>query len=85
MSALSLLLETRQAERLRQLQLMHLVWLVGAQLFTLSGGGDYPVPDPLLSLLRDPSAHLTAGQIRRSVLRRLRQLSGKEATHGSGV
>lgn len=83
--ALSLLLQERRAEQLRQAQLMHLVWLLGAQLFALGGGEDYPVPDPLREYIRTPGADRSAAQIRDDLLRRLRQSTGKETSHGSAV
>ena len=55
----------------------HLLWLVGAQLFTLGGGKDYPVPD-VFTLFQDeslPRDRRTADDVRQSILARLHHTS----------
>ena len=46
----------RQRERLQRDYALHLLWLTGLQLFSLSGGRDYPVPDPVQALSGRPPA-----------------------------
>lgn len=73
---------TRQAQHLYAMQLS---WLIGAQLFTLGGGQDYPVPDAF-SLFADAAAprdRRSAGDIRQGVLAHLN--NRKEEHHGEAV
>ena len=64
----------RQRERLQRDYALHLLWLTGLQLFSLSGGRDYPVPDPVQALSMDiPADHASAQTIRSRVLRALRE------------
>ena len=64
----------RQRDRLKADYALHLLWLTGLQLFTLSGGRDYPVPDPVQALFPDGPADASSAQtIRSRVLRALRE------------
>ena len=64
----------RQHDRLKADYALHLLWLTGLQLFSLSGGRDYPVPDPVQALSMDaPADHVSAQTIRSRVLRVLRE------------
>lgn len=71
-------LALRRVAALRQGYAAHLTWLVGAQLYALSGGQDYPVPDPsdLFAITPAPRDRRGAEDIRRGVLRRLRRCKG---------
>lgn len=83
--ALQEVLLHRRSLHARQLYAAHLTWLIGAQLFALGGGEDYPVPDAL-SLFADASAprdRRSAPDIRQEVLNRLN--ARKEDTHGEAV
>ncbi|MGN0970887.1 MAG: hypothetical protein ACI4OY_02955 [Aristaeellaceae bacterium] len=67
-------LHLRQRERLQMDYALHLLWLMGLQLFTLGGGQDYPVPDPVQALSMDAPADTASAQtIRSRVLRALRE------------
>ena len=64
----------RQRERLQRDYALHLLWLTGLQLFSLSGGRDYPVPDPVQALSTDTPADTASAQtIRSRLLRALRE------------
>lgn len=65
----------RRLDAMREDYAAHLTWLVGAQLYALSGGRDYPVPDPagLFAGAPAPGDRRSAEDIRRGVLRRLRR------------
>ena len=64
----------RQRDRLKADYALHLLWLTGRQLFSLSGGRDYPVPDPVQALSMDsPAPAASAHTIRSRVLRALRE------------
>lgn len=79
--ALRDILMHRKACQAQSLYTAHLTWLIGAQLFTLAGGRDYPVPD-VLTVFPQPSAprdHRTAQDIRQAILT---QLTRKEESHG---
>lgn len=71
-------LALRRTDTLRQGYAAHLTWLVGAQLYALSGGQDYPVPDPadLFAVTPEPRDRRGAEDIRRGVLHRLRRCKG---------
>ena len=73
----------RRLSAMREDYAAHLTWLVGAQLYALSGGRDYPVPDPagLFTGAPAPGDRLSAEDIRRGVLRRLRR-DGAGGTKG---
>lgn len=73
----------RRLDAMREDYAAHLTWLVGAQLYALSGGRDYPVPDPagLFTGAPAPGDRLSAEDIRRGVLRRLRR-DGAGGTKG---
>lgn len=84
--ALEEILLHRRARQAQAVYSAHLTWLVGAQLFALGGGKDYPVPD-VASLFPDtsrPQDRRTAGDIRQSVLTRL-NAAGKEKTYGQAI
>lgn len=64
----------RQRDRLKADYALHLLWLMGLQLFSLSGGRDYPVPDPVQALsMGSPAPAASAQTIRSRVLRALRE------------
>lgn len=46
-----MLLLHRREMRAREDYALHLLWLIGLQLFSLSGGSDYPVPTPAEAFL----------------------------------
>ena len=73
----------RRLDAMREDYAAHLTWLVGAQLYALSGGRDYPVPDPagLFTGAPAPGDRRSAEDIRRGVLRRLRR-DGARGTKG---
>lgn len=73
----------RRLDAMREDYAAHLTWLVGAQLYVLSGGRDYPVPDPagLFTGAPAPGDRRSAEDIRRGVLRRLRR-DGAGGTKG---
>ena len=73
----------RRLDAMREDYAAHLTWLVGAQLYALSGGRDYPVPDPagLFTGVPAPGDRRSAEDIRRGVLRRLRR-DGAGGTKG---
>ncbi len=73
----------RRLDAMREDYAAHLTWLVGAQLYALSGGRDYPVPDPagLFTGAPAPGDRRSAEDIRRGVLRRLRR-DGAGGTKG---
>lgn len=73
----------RRLDAMRKDYAAHLTWLVGAQLYALSGGRDYPVPDPagLFTGAPTPGDRRSAEDIRRGVLRRLRR-DGAGGTKG---
>ena len=63
----------RKAEQAQRHYAVHLLWLLGAQLFALGGGRDYPVPD-VYALFPDEAAprdRRSAQDVRQSILRRL--------------
>lgn len=69
----------RKATQAQNLYATHLTWLVGAQLFALGGGRDYPVPD-VFSLFPDstlPRDRRTAADVRQGVLSRLTSTKGE--------
>lgn len=51
--------------------MLHLLWLIGLQLFSLSGGSDYPVPAPAEALL--PVQEEGAAAICHRILQRLQE------------
>ena len=73
----------RRLDAMREDYAAHLTWLVGAQLYALSGGRDYPVPDPagLFTGAPAPGDRRSAEDIRRGVLRCLRR-DGAGGTKG---
>ena len=73
----------RRLDAMREDYAAHLTWLVGAQLYALSGGRDYPVPDPagLFTGAPAPGDRRSAEDILRGVLRRLRR-DGAGGTKG---
>lgn len=73
----------RRLDAMREDYAAHLTWLVGAQLYALSGGRDYPVPDPagLFTGAPAPGDRRSAEDIHRGVLRRLRR-DGAGGTKG---
>ena len=73
----------RRLDAMREDYAAHLTWLVGAQLYALSGGRAYPVPDPagLFTGAPAPGDRRSAEDIRRGVLRRLRR-DGAGGTKG---
>ena len=73
----------RRLDAMREDYAAHLTGLVGAQLYALSGGRDYPVPDPagLFAGAPAPGDRRSAEDIRRGVLRRLRR-DGAGGTKG---
>ena len=60
-------LALRRVAALRQGYAAHLTWLVGAQLYALSGGRDYPVPDPAGLFTGAPAPGACAGGLGASV------------------
>lgn len=62
----------RRLDAMREDYAAHLTWLVGAQLYALSGGRDYPVPDPAGLFTDAPRDRRNAEEIRQGVLNRLR-------------
>lgn len=69
----------RKGEHAQRAYTAHLLWLIGAQLFTLGGGKDYPVPD-VFALFPDdalPRDRRTADDVRQSILTRLNHTSQK--------
>ncbi|MGN0778893.1 MAG: hypothetical protein ACI4MJ_07090 [Aristaeellaceae bacterium] len=67
-------LSLRQRERLQADYALHLLWLTGLQLFSLGGGKEYPVPDPVQALSPTsitPDNTLSAQTIRSRVLHAL--------------
>ncbi len=83
--ALQEVLLHRRARQAQSLYTAHLTWLIGAQLFTLGGGKDYPVPDAL-ALFADaavPRDRRSALDIRQGILSRLN--ARKEEPHGQAV
>lgn len=84
MAALRELLLHRKAAQAQEIYRTHLTWLIGAQLFALGGGQDYPVPD-VFALFPDPAQphdHRTAGDICQGILHRLSHPPRKESHHG---
>jgi hypothetical protein len=82
--ALQEVLLHRKAQQAQAVYATHLTWLIGAQLFALGGGKDYPVPDAL-ALFPDaalPRDRRTAAQVQQSVLSRLTHPARKENDHG---
>lgn len=71
-SALAEVLAFRRQAALRADYAAHLTWLVGAQLYTLGGGQDYPVPDPAALFAPAQRDRHGAEDIRQRVLRQLR-------------
>ena len=82
MGSLSVLLAAREHERARMAYSVQLLWTIGAQLYGLSGGEDYPVPDyfTMFPPKRMPGQNMTADQIRRKVLRDLERRRGHGRT-----
>ncbi len=83
------LLLLRQRQRLKADYALHLLWLIGAQLFTLGGGEDYPIP-AVRDLFPDemPAADPDGQAIRRQLLTRLAQSaspSTERSRHGPTV
>ena len=75
--ALQEVLVEHKRRQSQQLYAAHLVWVLGAQLFALGGGQDYPIPD-VYALFPDASGvrdHRTANDIRRLILDKLRRPS----------
>lgn len=86
MPALEEILLHRRTRQAQALYTAHLTWLIGAQLFALGGGKDYPVPD-VPSLFPDtsrPRDRRTAEDIRQSVLTRL-NTGRKEKNNGQAI
>lgn len=82
--ALQEVLLHRKARQAQAVYTAHLTWLIGAQLFALGGGRDYPVPDAL-SLFPDaaiPRDRRNAADIREGVLTQLKHPTRKENDHG---
>lgn len=82
--ALQEVLLYRKAQQAQTLYAAHLTWLIGAQLFALGGGQDYPVPDAL-SLFPEAAAprdRRNAQAVRDDVLARLTHPPRKENPHG---
>ncbi len=79
MAALQEVLLHRKAAQARSLYAAHLTWLIGAQLFALGGGRDYPVPDVLALFPKSglPRDRRSAQDVRRSVLSRLTKQKGE--------
>ncbi len=78
LSALREVLLHRKATQAQNLYATHLTWLIGAQLFALGGGKDYPVPD-VFTLFPDntlPRDRRTGADVRQSVLARLTRKKG---------
>lgn len=74
----------RKAGQARSIYAAHLTWLIGAQLFALAGGKDYPVPD-VFSLFPDtslPHDRRTSAQVRQGILSHLTKTTRKEDDHG---
>lgn len=63
----------RRLSAMREDYAAHLTWLVGAQLYALCGGRDYPVPDPAGLFTGAPRDRRSAEDIRQGVLSRLRR------------
>ena len=63
----------RRLSAMREDYAAHLTWLVGAQLYALCGGRDYPVPDPAGLFTGAPRDRRNAEEIRQGVLSRLRR------------
>lgn len=84
--ALEEILLHRRARQAQALYTAHLTWLIGAQLFALGGGRDYPVPDvsTLFPDASQPRDRRTAEDIRQSVLTRL-NTRRKEKSHGQAI
>ena len=82
--ALQEILLHRKTRQVQSVYTAHLTWLIGAQLFALGGGRDYPVPD-VLSLFPDtslPRDRRSAAQVQQSILSRLTDPIRKEAGYG---
>lgn len=82
--ALQEVLLHRKASQAQSIYAAHLTWLIGAQLFALGGGRDYPVPD-VFSLFPDtslPRDRRTAAQVQQGILTHLTQPTRKEDDHG---
>lgn len=88
MAALQEVLLHRKACQAKKSYAAHLTWLIGAQLFALGGGKDYPVPD-VFALFPDTAAprdRRSADSIRQDVWARLTHSpthsDRKETDHG---
>lgn len=84
MDALREVLLHRQREQHKADYAAHLLWLLGAQLYALSGGQDYPVPG-ISALFPDDAAprdRRSAADIQQSILN---QLTRKEPSHGKAL
>ncbi len=68
---LEAMLIARRDARARQDYALHLLWLTGLELFTLSGGRDYPVPSPSAAFMPAQDDSSTAAEIRQRLLQRL--------------
>lgn len=82
--ALQEVLLHRKASQVQRTYAAHLTWLIGAQLFALGGGRDYPVPD-VFSLFPDtslPHDRRTAAQVQQDILLHLNKPIRKEDDHG---
>ena len=81
--ALQEVLLHRKTQHAQTIYAAHLTWLIGAQLFTLAGGRDYPVPD-ILTIFPDaslPRDRRSAEDVRQSILTHLTCVR-KENDHG---
>ena len=82
--ALQEVLLHRKTSQAQGVYAVHLTWLIGAQLFALGGGRDYPVPD-VFSLFPDtslPHDRRTAAQVQQGILTHLINPTRKEDDHG---
>ena len=62
----------RSLSRSREDYALHLSWLLGLMMFRLSGGEDYPVPDPAELFSTRAAPDLRDGEsIRQSILQQL--------------
>lgn len=65
------LLIRRREQQAHQEYALHLLWLIGLQLFSLAGGSCYPIPSPTEAFLPIQAGSDTANDIRLRILQRL--------------
>ena len=84
LAALREVLLHRRARDAQRAYHAHLTWLVGAQLYALGGGREYPVPDVYAIFPDDalPRDRRCAEDVRQSILARLTHSTRKEHMNG---